>query len=166
MTEPDRGHSVGTTRPITLAIAVVVGLAIGGVFPLISERGNRVAPNVPWSAIGALAFLAAVLGGFAWTTWRTLHRRRLPMDARRAVNLLVLGKASALVGALLAGAYIGFGVHYIGSMNVDLPRSRVIHSLLAMLASIGVGVGGLLLERACRVPRDPDDKRTGASSSA
>jgi hypothetical protein len=78
------------------------------------------------------------------------------MDPRRAVNLLLLAKAAALAGAVFAGGYLGFALHFIDNMDVDLPRERVIRSASAAVASIVVMISGLLLERACRVPRGDD----------
>jgi hypothetical protein len=106
----------------------------------------------------ALAFLAAVLLGTAWSTWRALHRLQRYIEPHRAVNLLVLAKASALVGALVAGAYLGFGAQFLDSLDIMLPRERAIRSGLAALASLVMMVGGLLLERALKVPGEPEEK--------
>jgi hypothetical protein len=78
------------------------------------------------------------------------------MDPRRAVNLLLLAKAAALAGAVFAGGYLGFALHFVDSMDVDLPRERVIRAVSAAVASGALVISGLLLERACRVPRDED----------
>jgi len=74
------------------------------------------------------------------------------------VALLVLAKASAVAGALVAGAYLGFGLSFVDSWEVALPRQRVVRSAVAMLSAVAVVVAALLLERACRVPIDPEDE--------
>jgi sulfite exporter TauE/SafE len=93
----------------------------------------------------------------AYSTYRTVHRERRRIDAQRAVNLLLIAKASALTGALVAGGYVGFGLQFIDQLDVALPRERVIRSASAAVAGILIVVAGLLLERACRVPRIEDD---------
>ena len=47
-------------------------------------------------------------------TYRVLHRERRRMEPQLAVAFLMFGKASALVGAFVAGGYTGFGLHFIG----------------------------------------------------
>ena len=43
-----------------------------------------------------------------WRTWREVHVRRERLEPHRAVNRLVLARACALVGALVAGGYLGY----------------------------------------------------------
>jgi xanthosine utilization system XapX-like protein len=151
-----------TTAATTLAIVGLIGLAVGGVIRPLIERGNGVAPTVPWAASMTLAFLAAVLGGLAWTTYRTIHQHRRRIEPQRAVNLLVFGKASALAGAAVAGGYLGYALSWIDSADdAALPRERLVHSLVACAAAAAVMAGGLLLERACRVPGDGDEGESG-----
>ena len=149
---------IGTTSAVALAVATLVGALIGGLVPAVGEQLVGTAPTVRWTAVGALAFLATVLGGLAWTTWRTLHRSRLRIESTRAVNLLVLGKASALAGAFVAGGYLAFALTYAGQSDLALPRERLIRGIAAAIAAAAVCLGGLLLERACRVPGGDDDE--------
>lgn len=79
------------------------------------------------------------------------------MDPRRAVRYLLLAKACAWVGALVAGGYLGFGLQFIDELNIPLPHQRAVRSLCAAFAAAVVVVAGLLLERACRVPDDEDE---------
>lgn len=152
---------VRTTSAASLAVAALLGALAGGSVPEIWERYGAVAPTVSWTAVLALAFLAAVLLGLAVATWRALHRRHQRIDPQRAVNLLVLGKASGLAGAVVTGGYLAYALVFAGETDVALPRERFVHGLLAALAGVAVVVGGLLLERACRVPGDPDGDRSG-----
>jgi hypothetical protein len=105
----------------------------------------------------SLGFFAVVVGALAWTTQRALHTERRRMESNRAINLLVLAKASALVGALMAGAYVGYALTFLQSWEVPVGRDRVIHSVVAAVAAVGVMVAALALERACKIPDDGDD---------
>lgn len=140
-----------------MAGSLVIGLAIGGLVRPAFERADGTAPAVGWSVPLTLAFFAAVLGGLAWTTHRTVHAERGRLAPHRAVNLLVLGKASALVGAFTAGAYTGFALTFMRSWEVPSGRDRVLQSLAAAVVAALVMVGGILLERACKVPDDDDE---------
>ena len=152
MNQEDR---LRTTAASTLAIVALVGLAVGGLIRPVVERRDGVAPTVPWAAALTLGFLAAVLLGLAWTTYRTIHQQLRRIEPRRAVNLLVFGKASALAGAAVAGGYLGYALSFLDAADdAALPRERVVRSLVACAASVAVMAGGLLLERACRVPGD------------
>lgn len=157
MSDPDPAPGrLRQTSAATLAVGALLGGLLGGLVPPLVERFGGIAPTVPWSSVFALVFWAAVLFGIAVTTGRTLHRRRERIDHQRAVNLLVLGKASALAGAVVAGGYAAFGLTFAGQTDVALPRERLVHGLVAAAAAAAVMVGGLMLERACRVP-DADD---------
>lgn len=145
-----------------LAGWIVVGLALGGLVRPAFERAGGVAPLVGWGVPLTLGFFAVVLGVLAWSTYRTINTDHGRIDPGRAVNLLVLGKASALVGAFMAGAYLGFAVTFLRSWEVPAGRDRVLQSLAAAVVAGGVMVGGLLLERACRVPDDDDDDGVAA----
>jgi hypothetical protein len=145
------------TRARTLLLLGGCGVVIGWFSVPVFESIQTSAPTVGWQSVLALAFLAAVLLGTAWSTWRALHRLRRYIEPHRAVNLLVIAKASALVGALVAGGYLGFGAQFLDSLDIMLPRQRVIRSGLAVLASLVMMVGGLLLERALKVPGEPEE---------
>ena len=72
------------------------------------------------------------------------------------MNRLVLARASALVGALLAGGYAGYAVSWLG-VDAALADQRIWRSLVAAAAGVGIVVTAVLLERACRVRSDGDD---------
>lgn len=156
MTDDPPGR-VHTTSATALAGAGVLGLLLGSSVRPLVERAGGIAPAVPWLSVITLLFLAALLGALAFDTHRTLHVRHERMDPARAVALLVLGKACALAGAIVAGGYLGYGLSFLSSWEAALPRERVVRSGLVVLAAAAVAVTALLLERACRVPTDPDD---------
>ena len=146
----------------TTSIPLVVGLvflggAVGWSGVAILESTGGVAPRAPWSAAAGLAFFAALLLAGAWYMYDRVHRKRDSVDPLLAVRLLVLAKASSLVGALVGGAYVGFALHFVSEYGTSSGRDRVVLGLLAAGAGLLVAVGGLLLERACKVPKGPDD---------
>jgi len=136
---------------------MVIGLGLGGLVRPAFERADAVAPMVSWAVPLTLGFFALVLGALAWGTHKTLRTDHRRIEPHRAVNLLVLGKASALVGALMAGAYTGFAISFLSVWEVPSGRDRVVHAAVAAVVAAVVMVGGMLLERALKVPDDGDD---------
>lgn len=129
--------------------ALVGGWALRPLF----ERMSGTAPLVTWLQVLALLLVAAILAATAWGTWRAVHVRRERLDAQQAVNRLVLARACALVGALVAGGYLGYALSWVGS-GAELSRERIWLSLVAALGAGLTTLGALLLERACRVRDD------------
>ena len=163
MTGPDQGPDQGQpgrlrpTRLRTLSATAAAGLVVGwfGV-PLLRQSTGSV-PSVPWTSVGTLAFAAAVLGGMAWQTWSQLQRKRRWIDPHRAVNFLVLAKSSVLVGAVVAGVYAGYALHYVDDLAYEAPAQRALRSGLAVVAGLLIIAAGLWLERACKVPGADDE---------
>lgn len=159
MSEPQRPGegSIEPTRLPVLGALFVVGALAGFALVEVTQRADGSAPRLPWTSVAALVIIAGVLLVFAYTTHRTVHRDRRPMDPRRAVNFLFLAKASALAGALIAGGYLGFALHFVGHLEAPLPRERFVTGLVAAVTGVVIVVSALLLERACRVPDDDDE---------
>lgn len=156
--EPSGGEPSGRLRPTSAGALTawgVVGLVSGWVLRPMSERLRDSAPIVTWAQPLALLLVAAILGATAYVTWRAVHVQRQRLEPDQAVNRLVLARACALVGALVAGGYLGYALSWVG-VDTELGSQRVLRSLLAGLAGIGIVVTALLLERACRVRSDEE----------
>ena len=152
---------VRTTRPGLLAVLLVLGGALGWTGVAVLQATGTNVGRVSWSAAGGLAFFAALLLAGAWYMYDRVHRRRRVVDGLTAVRLLALAKASALVGALVAGVYIGFALRFAPDYAVSSDaRDKIIRGAVTALAAVVVVVGALLLERACKVPKDPDNAET------
>lgn len=152
-TGPDGTRSGGTiepTRPTTLVGIAVAGLVAGVLVRPVAERIGDTAPVVSWTQPLGLLLVAAIVGGTAWSTWRTVQVRREVLDADRAVNRLVLARACSIVGSFVGGGYLGYAVAWLGDPS-PLADERVTRSGLAALGGLLTVVASLLLERACRV---------------
>ena len=157
--EPEEPEPAGTLRPTSPGVVTawgVAGLVGGWLLHPVSERMRGQALIVQWVQPAALLLLAVAVGITAWHTWRAVQVRREHLQPHQAVNRLVLGRAAALVGALVAGGYAGYALSWVGS-DAELAGERMLRSALAALASCLVVVGGLFLERACRVGKGPDE---------
>lgn len=144
------------TPPATLALWAAVGLVGGFLLHSLSDALDRIPPVVSWAHPTALFVVAALLLVTAWLTWRAVHVQRIRLQPHQAVNRLVLARASALVGALVAGGYLGYGVSWFG-VDTALGHQRLLRSLVAALGGVLIVVAALLLERACRVRSEPEE---------
>lgn len=160
---PRGGGTVAPTSPRTLALAAVVGAGIGWVTYAGLDSLGQPLPAVPLAAAFAVALSALVVAGFAVTTYRAVQKRREPMEPRTAVALLALGKTALVAGVGLAAAYLAIAVFFWPRLEAALPRERVLASVLAAAAAIALAAAGYFLERACRVPRPPEDDDSSAT---
>lgn len=149
------------TSPRSLVIWAIAGLVGGWLLHRLLDRWGSTPPLVTWAQPAALLLVAVILGVTAHATWRSVQRGDL-LEPHQAVNRLVLARACAYVGALAAGGYLGYALSWIGS-SADLAGERMWRSLAAAVAGILVVVAALLLERACRVPHDPDRDATAGA---
>lgn len=153
--EQPAGH-LRPTGPASLVGFGLTGLVLGWLLRPLSIRFNEVAPTVGWTPVLGLLLVVAILAAVAWSTYRDLHRRMRRIEPHRAVNRLVLAKACALAGAMVAGGYFGYALSWWGVSEAALARERMVQSLVAGAAGVLIVVCALLLERACRVRRDDD----------
>jgi Protein of unknown function (DUF3180) len=151
---PEPGGHIRTTSAGAVVGFALVGLVLGWLVRPVSVATSGTAPTVSWLPGLALLFVAVVLGSVAWSTYRLLHRRQGRLQPQHAVNRLVLAKACALAGSLVAGGYFGYALSWLGLTEAALAHQRVVHSVVAGVAGVLLVVGSLLLERACRVSRD------------
>jgi Protein of unknown function (DUF3180) len=152
------GGSIKITPPRALAVAALFGALAGWLIVAAANSFDLVAPQVPWTAPVGLFLTAALVGVIAYSTHQRIHVRRQRIEPQRAVAFLVLGKASALAGALVAGGYLTYALMFITRLDAVAPRDRVIKSAVAAVAGVALAVAGLLLERACRVPKSDDEE--------
>jgi hypothetical protein len=147
---PTEGR-VRPTGPGPLVVIGLVGLVVGWAIRGQAIRAGAAAPGVSWIAVGTAYFVAAVVAGVAYLTWRTVQREHLHLTAQQGVARLVLGKAVARLGAFGLGAYVGIAVSHLG-VDGEHTTTTILKALLAALGAGIAVVAALLLEHACRVP--------------
>ncbi len=150
---PPEGR-LSTTPPGVLVGWAVAGLVLGWLIRPVAVQVGLTAPRVGWVQASALFLVAAILGVLARATHRTLQQRRGRLEPHEAVNRLVLAKACALAGSLVAGGYLGYALSWVG-IEAVLAGERIVLSLVAAAGAVLTVVAALLLERACRVRDDP-----------
>ena len=151
------GGSVKLTPFRALVVAALFGGLAGWLLVVTANAFDLIPPEVPWTAPIGLILLAALVGALAYSTHQRIQIRRERMEPSRAVAFLVLGKASALAGALVTGGYFGYALMFLTRIDAVAPRDRVIRSGIAVLGGIALCIAGLALERACKVPGEDDE---------
>ncbi|MFY1696495.1 MULTISPECIES: DUF3180 domain-containing protein [unclassified Solwaraspora] len=143
------------TRASTLVVAALAAAAVG--WWVISTWYVRM-PVFPWLPSVTLAALAVLEAYAAVNTRARIDRRpgQDPVNPLLVARFVVLAKASALAGAIFAGFYAGLVlwlfIQQTRAADNDLPAA--VSGLAASLALVAAAVW---LERACRVPDQPED---------
>ena len=156
--EPPEHESGGHLEQLSLKVLVACGLAglvLGWVVRHAVAAAGSVVPVVSWVQALVLFFVAGVLVAVARLTRQALAAPARRPEPHQLVNRLVLARACSLVGALVAGAYAGYAVSWLGVPS-ELSGQRVLRGLVAAAGALAMAVAAVVLERACRVPPDQD----------
>jgi uncharacterized membrane protein len=157
LAEQQPSGSVNLTPLRALVVAAMFGGLAGWLLGVTANALDLTAPEVPWTAPIGLILVAALVGALAYSTYQRIQVRRERIEPSRGVAFLVMGKASALAGAVVAGGYFAYALLFVTRLDAAGPRDRVVRSAVTVLAGVALCVAGLLLERACKVPHEDDD---------
>ena len=146
---PTAGRVPLTPWPVPVAL-VVIGGCVGWTTATLLDSSSRSVPTATWWMVATWLVFAAALAFGARSTRERVRTRRI--EPLLAVRLMVLGKSAALVGPACGGFAIGLGVWRISVTSARLTQSGTLAMLAVGLVLIGVGVAGMALEWACRVP--------------
>lgn len=160
MAEPGPQPTLRPTGWQTIGVAVVVGAGLGWLLFSLLDLLDLPLPQLPLAVVATTAVLAVFTAIQAWAAHRAIQVRHELLEPQRAVRLVVLGKASLLVGSALAGAYAAIAGFSVSRWDAVLPRERVISSVVSVIVSAGLAAAGAFLERACRIPPSADDDAT------
>jgi len=150
---------VGPTRIRDLALTAVLTSVLSYVL-VAAYYGDL--PALPWTSSAAIACLAVAEGAAARGTRQRITRRpgTRPVDPLVVARLVALAKASALVGAVLLGGWLGaFGYTFLARDRLVAADRDAVVSGLGVLASLLLVAAALWLEQSCRTPPFPEDER-------
>lgn len=157
-----------TLRPATLVLAGLVGVVVGLLYAIVVTRRDGVPPTLTAVGVLSLGFVVLALAVAARYMSRVgrqtgpVDRRTGPVDPHIAVRILALGRAGAVVGAAVAGIYLGIGTQRVTSgLTAGAGGRQLLYAGLGAVAGLAVMVAGLVVERACRRPDDPEDPDPG-----
>jgi hypothetical protein len=145
------------TRPGNLVLAAV-GTAV--VAFLFIRRYFGDIPDLTWLAGLTMAGLAVVEGIAARTTRARIERRPRAgvLNPLFVARLAVLAKASSLAGAIFAGVYGGVAAWALTERNrLEVADRNLAPAVAGVVGALALVTAALILERACRVPKQPED---------
>jgi hypothetical protein len=149
---------VTRTRPLPLLIAVLAGVIATYLMNVVLAMRGLAVLVAPVSLAVALALIAILLVAFAWPVRRAAKGERR-IDPFFATRVVVLAKASALAGALLAGAAAGILFYLLSRAVVPLGSSLTAGA--TVVAAAALVIAALVAEHWCSLPPDePTDDLT------
>jgi Protein of unknown function (DUF3180) len=81
-----------------------------------------------------------------------------PVEPLLVARLVVLAQASAYVGAVFAGLWIGVLLHTVPSLGrLQAAGGDTVAALIGVVCAVGLVVAALWLESVCRVPPGSED---------
>ncbi len=146
-------------RPTSLSALVVAGLAAAAVGWLLLSSFYSQMPRLPWLPIIVLAALAVAEAFLAQNTIARIQRKPGAgrVDPLAVARYAVLAKASSLAGALFAGFSAGL-LAWLALEPTRAARDDVPAASGGVVAALALAGAALWLERACRVPEEPDQQ--------
>ena len=148
------------THPLHMVVLAILGAVVAWLLETVLAASGRAVIIPPVT----LAIALVLIGGIV--VWMALPVRRVSrrvagarVDPFYATRVVMLAKASALSGALLAGAGVGIAVYLLGR---SVPGVGSI--TLAFAGAAGATlllVGGLVAEHMCAIPPEDDERPQG-----
>lgn len=145
------------TRPLTLVVLVVLGAGAGLVLQSVLAALGQPKLRPEFTLAITLVLIAAAAVTLAVPVRRATrgnpaHR----VDPFYATRVVVLAKASAIGGALLSGAGLGFVIELV--LRSGDPGGDAFLRVFSVLGGgIALMAGGLVAEALCTVPKDGGD---------
>jgi hypothetical protein len=141
---------------------VFSGVVVGVLVNLLLIIDYDSLPPLPVLAGGSLLVLALVELVFTQSLRARLAGKEgtRPVAPLLAARAVALAKASSMLGAILAGAWLGVLV-YVLPRKVQLITATgdTNSSVVGLVSAAALIAAGLWLEHSCRAPEDRDDRR-------
>ncbi|GEE00002.1 hypothetical protein nbrc107696_04480 [Gordonia spumicola] len=166
MTSDDENRLGSTRIRDLLVIALVAGVALW----IVIRYNYGAFPSLPWPAGVSLYILAVIefVTGFvvrARVAGRDIGRARGQLHPIAVARVMVLAKASAILGAVAAGGWVGVLVFLLNNGLLDAARADRPAAVVGAVGGVVLAVAAVWLEHCCRAPDDPESD-TDASDAA
>lgn len=149
------------TRARDLVVAGLIGLGAGW---LLFQVSYASLPSLPTLAGSTLLILALVEVGLAFWVRGMVRSARVVPDPIVVARVLALAKASSMLGALMAGGWLGAALYLLPRMAKEAPRDDLPSAMIGAVCAMILIAAALWLEQCCRTPdqedRDSSDDET------
>lgn len=144
----------------TSATLLVILAAIGAVAAAFIEAGLTAGGRPIILPPLTLALALALIGGIVVSLAAPIRRltrglAKSPIDPYYATRVLVLAKASAVTGAVIAGLALGVVVYLLSRSQV--PIGSTAQAVVTIIGAAVALAGGLIAEHMCTIPPSDDD---------
>jgi len=150
-----------------LLVVVAIGAALGFAVMRILGATDGAVPRPPLLALVTVVILgvAAVASSFVLRPRLQRVPGHRPIPPLVATRIVALAFATSRAGAAVAGFCLGWLLAALASsegLQTTFAKQRALLAGLTALAGLLLLVGGLLLERACRLPPIDDEDDVGS----
>lgn len=150
---------------------VITGVVVAVLVNLLLILDYESLPPLPLAAGASLAVLAVVELVFAQSLRSRLAGKEgtKPVPPLLAARAVALAKASSLLGAIMAGAWLGVLVYVLPKRSAMISAAGDTNSsVVGLVSAAALIAAGLWLEHSCRAPHDRDgkDDQTGLPRSS
>ena len=156
---------MGPTRKRDLTAATVIAAALG--YLLVTILYRWFPPITLWTGLSLLA-VAIAEGGWAFYVRAKISDGQIgdargwlhPLAVARSVTI---AKASAWVGALVLGWWVGVLVYLLPRRDtVRVAREDTAGGVVAAVSALALLVAALWLQHCCKSPQEPPENGEGA----
>jgi hypothetical protein len=152
---------MGLTRKRDLIAATVVAALVA--YLLVVQLYRWFPPLTVWTGI-SLLLVAAAEAGWGFHTRSKITQGQIGDGAGRLHPLavarsLVIGKASAWVGAVVLGWWIGVLAYLLPRRDaLQVAADDTAGAMVAAVCAFALVAGGLWLQQCCKSPGEPQDR--------
>lgn len=144
------------TRPRDLLVAALVTAVVANLLVRLSYASLPAIPALAGVTLGLLGVAEAIAG----SSLRARIERRpgtAPVPPLVAARAVLVAKASALGGAIVAGAWAGLALHVLPrAAEIVAAAGDSTGAVIGLVCALVLVGGALWLERCCRTPDDPE----------
>ena len=157
---------MGPTRKRDLTAAVLATAVVGYLLVVLLYRWFP--PITVWTGLSLLAV------GVAEAVWARHVRAKIiageigdgpgwlhPLSVARS---LIIAKASAWVGALALGWWVGVLVYLLLRRSLLVAREDTVGTAVAAVSALALVIAGLWLQHCCKSPPDPTEHGEGVEN--
>ncbi len=145
-----------------VVLAAIMGVVSWGVSRTAVNSGAS-PMSVPWTVIAIAVALAGVVVWLGWTVRQYRRGKNPGLSGLRAARTAVFAQAAAYTGAIMTGAFGGYGLAIAVEWSHGPRRDVAISAFIAAAGGLVVVVGALLAEHWCKDDGGNDENQGGSA---